>query len=89
MTTPITTPTFGPHPPSWFSYDPDVVGVTEIVAGDLLLEAGAPPIRVFEWVGVVVRVEPAGELSRTHAEGGAITQHWGEGESHACHMHVT
>ena len=54
---------------------PYIVRVFEIVTGDLLLVAGAPPIRVLEWVEVLVGVEPAGDVSGPQGEGGAIAEY--------------
>ena len=58
---------------------PYVVGVVELVACDLLLVAGAPPIWVLQRVGVVVGVEPAGEVGLTEAELRPVAKHYGTG----------
>ena len=47
----------------------------ELVACDLLLVAGATPIRVLQRVGVVMRVEPAGEVRLTKTELRAVAQY--------------
>ena len=51
----------------------------ELVACDLLLVAGAPPIWVLQRVGVVVGVEPAGEVGLTEAELRPVAKHYGTG----------
>ena len=58
---------------------PDVVGIVELVACDLLLVAGAPPIWVLQRVGVVVGVEPAGEVGLTETEPRPVAKHYGTG----------
>ena len=40
-----------------------------------MLVAGATPIRVLEWVEVLVRVEPTGDVSGPQGEGGAIAEY--------------
>ena len=58
---------------------PYVVGIVELVACDLLLVAGAPPIWVLQRVGVVVGVEPTGEVRLTETELRPVAKHYGTG----------
>ena len=58
-----------------FSDHPQVVGIFEFVASDLLLVAGASSVWVFEGIKLLVRVKPTGDVRGTQAEHGAITEH--------------
>ena len=68
------------HLLSWSSEGPNVIGVMELVARDLLLVAGATPIRVLQRVGVVMGVEPTRQVRLTEAESGAIAKYCGKEE---------
>ena len=68
------------HSLSWSPQGPEVVRVVELVACDLLLVAGATPVRVLQRVGVVMRVEPAGEVRLTETKVRAIAKYWTERE---------
>ena len=57
-----------PHLLSRPPHRPHIVGVFELVAGDLLLVAGAPPIGVLERVEKGVGVEPTGEIRGTKGQ---------------------
>ena len=66
-----------PHPSyllSWSPHRPHIIRIFELIAGNLLLVAGAPPIRIFEGVEVGMGVKPTGQVHRTKSQVCAIPE---------------